>query len=449
MSLVLGIVVGEKSTRPFLFQSKFQFWTWPRTFYKVFTISFSPGYLAKLFLIQLEKLFRRSRALGGRRPQSELEMMHMSKKILFPISVALVIALFAGLWMTGDALAQGGRDRFHRLRAARRGLGEVTAVGSAQFTIEKLDGEAYTFLVNEETRFTDKERNELSFEDVLVDHWLIAIGPLSEDGERIARLVVILPEDFDPTRFAGAVGTILSVDLSEQEFSLESRQGEEFTFEVDENTRFFGGAQELSDLEEGTGAGVRALKVEDGGLLAKVVRTRRPNVRLAGEVTAVDESAGTLTIQTRRVGREITIQVDENTQFRSRDGDIEDLGDLEPGMVAVVVANRAEDGELPLALVVGAEEVDQLPDFEKRIGGRVLSVGTNELTIRARDGEEYTIQVTGSTNFRSRGGQVAGLEDLEEGMGVIVGGNELGNGRIQAQLVIVLVRGRPPLMGDF
>jgi hypothetical protein len=185
---------------------------------------------------------------------------------------------------------------------------------------------------------------------------------------------------------------------------------------------------------------------EDGSMLAKAVRAGTPRQasrqRYAGQIVSVDTAASTFTLKPRRGDQDLVFVVDENTRFRGKDGSVESLDDLEPEMVAVVVAKEQEDGTL-LALGVGAAKRDQLPQFEAKVRGRVLSVGNNSFTMQTRSGE-VSILVTGSTAFRARGGQVGGLEDLQEGMIVAVGGKDLGNGmhQYQADLVLVLRRGR-------
>jgi len=366
----------------------------------------------------------------------------MSKKILIPIVSVLIVALLAGVWVSSEALAQSnnpdGGGRLKRLLAARRGLGQVTTIGEDQFTVEKRNGETFTFLVNDETRFFDKDRTELGFEDLAISRWVLVVGPENEAGDRTARLVVMLPEDFDPNNLAGALGRIIAVDQAAQQFSLENRQGEQKTFDVNEDTRFIGGLDDLSDLQVDMPALVKALEQTDGSLLAQVVGARRSVKRYTGEITAIDEVAHSLTLQLRRGGEEMTFTVDENTRFRGKEGELTGLGDLKVGMVAIVAAQDASSSETPIARLVAADDRDQLPKFDKRIGGRVTSVGNNKFTIRARDGGTYTFQVTGSTTFRSRAGQVQGLDDLKEGMGVLVGAKELGNGHFQAELVLVL-----------
>jgi hypothetical protein len=366
----------------------------------------------------------------------------MTKKILIPIVSVLIVALLAGVWVSSEALAQSpnpdGGGRLKRLLAARKGLGQVTAIGEDQFTVEKRNGETFTFLVNEATRFFDKDRTELEFDDLTIDRWVIVVGPENETGDRVARLVVLLPEDFDPSNLTGVLGRVITVDQAAQQFSVENRQGEEKTFNVNEETRFIGGVDELSDLQVEMPVLVRALEQADGSLLAKVVGARRSVKRYAGEIIAVDVVAQNLTLKLRQGEQEMTFSVDENTRFRGKDGELASLDDLDVGMVAVVTAQEASAGENPIARMVAAADRDQLPKFDKRVAGRITSVDHNAFTIQARDGETYTFQTTGSTTFRSRGNRIQGLEDLKEGMGVIVGAKELGNGRFQAETILVL-----------
>lgn len=362
----------------------------------------------------------------------------MSKKILIPIVMTLVFALVAGFWTSGafaGAPADDSGGRVQRLRAVRRGLGQVTDIGNKQFTIQKLGGEEVTFRVTDETRFFDRQKTELSFDDLEVGGWVVALGAEEQGDKHNARIVVILPEDFDPNQFSGAVGKITSVNLGAMQFTLQDRQGVEKTFDVNQDTRFRGAAGDLEDLQEGMGAGVRAQEQAGGGMLALVVVTRAQVRKYTGQITSVDQAAGTFNLRTRRAG-ELTFAVDVNTRFRTRDGELDGLEDLEVGMVAIVAARvSGEDGVLT-ARLVGAVSRDQLPSFDKRLAGRVISVDKNAFTIHARDGQEYTFQVTGSTKFRDRGDQVQGLEDLEEGMVVLVGAKELGNGRLQAEVVV-------------
>jgi hypothetical protein len=286
----------------------------------------------------------------------------LMKKIWIPLAALLVVSLLAGAWAVGEAFAQDGIGEggfLHHLKIARRGLGRVISVSEERFVVQRMNGEEFTLLVTDETRFRDREGADLSFADLEVGRWVVVVPQRSDGDEILARLVVLLPEDFDPAQFLGARGLVTSVDLAAKRFSLETRAGENLLFEVDETTRFTGEAQ--------------------------------------------------------------------------------DLGDLESGMRAFVIGREQGDGSL-LARVVGAATADQLPKFDARVLGRIISVEHNSFVIKARNGSEYNVQTNGSTDFRSRIPGVAGLEDLQPGMVVAVGCKELGNGtfQYQADLVIVL-----------
>jgi len=372
----------------------------------------------------------------------------MSKKIFIPISVALLVAIIAGLWVSTEAIAQEG-GLLARLRRARPVVGQVTSVSGDQFTIEKRDGKELTFLVDENTRYANKEKAELSIDDLEIGQWVAVASPKRIQEEPVARLVVLLPENLDPPQMSGLRGSILSVDVSGNQFTLQTQQGEKNTFDVDSSTIYKGEATTFSGLQEGMSAGVAAKELEDGSRLAQIVRTGFPISKHLGEITAVDQEDSTFTLRTRRGQEELIFKVDENTRFRSKDQSVESLEDLQPGMAGVVVAREQGDA-MPVAVMVGAADKDDLPKFDQRIGGRIVSLEKNSFTIKDRNGQQHTFQVTVNTRFRSRGGQISGLEDLKEGMPVIVGAKELGNGTYQAELVIAMpgLSGQPGQPGQ-
>ncbi|MDI6694332.1 MAG: DUF5666 domain-containing protein [Anaerolineales bacterium] len=357
----------------------------------------------------------------------------MTKKIAIPMIAAMLIALLIGAWAFSDASAQGGSP-LAELRRGRGVLGQVTAVADSQFTLQTRQGETRDFLVDENTRFRSREDADLSLEDLQVGRWVEVFAAPAPNETPAARLVIVLPEDFDPSKMKGLRGLVEAVDLTGSLFKLKDRQGEISSVAVDEQTKFRGQAEEFSELEAGM-AVFAVVEVQDNGeLLAKAVRAGFPIIRRFGEITAVDVAAGEFTLKTARTGEELLFRVDENTRFRSKDDQIAGLGDLQPGMVAAVTARQEPDGAL--ALLVAAGEREDLPNFDLRIAGRVISIADETFTIKGRDGQEYTFQVNAETRFRSPGDRVHGLEDLREGMVVWVGAQELGGGQYLAQLVL-------------
>lgn len=363
----------------------------------------------------------------------------MSKKIVVPIIIATLVALVAaGMWVSGQASAQGGTI-LHRFQLVRRGLGQVISVAEDRFTVKRLNEEEITFLVTDETVFRDKEGNELSFADLQVGRWVVVRPSLGEEGTIQANVVIMLPENIDPTSFAGARGVIATIDLASNHFVIENISGEESLFSVDEQTRFVGAAKELAELEEGMHAWVLGQSLEDDGLLAKVVRTFYPHLRKVGEVVSVDLNASSFVLKALQSGEEYTFFVDEHTRFRSRGDEVGSLEELQPGMMGIVIAREESDasGSRYVAVLVATAWKEDLPHFEVHVLGRITSLSANSFSVENREGETFTFTVNEETRYRSRGGTINSFDDLEEGMFVLVGAQQLEDGSYLAQLIIV------------
>ena len=157
-------------------------------------------------------------------------------------------------------------------------------------------------------------------------------------------------------RGKGHAGIVTNVDAAANEFSIENRAGEIVTFMVNPATKFLsrnGDLESFDDLTVGMAVGVKAVGNDQGVLVAKAVFYIDPAMlaakRAGGEVIAVGDRS--FTIKTRN-GEELTFQVDENTRFKSRDGSLDGLEDLEVGMKVGVIYIETEDGTL-LAKGVG------------------------------------------------------------------------------------------------
>ncbi len=368
----------------------------------------------------------------------------MSKKIMIPILLVL------GSFLTGStAMAQEDQPP-QRPKHGRRSFGQVTSVGDDRFTIQDRRENEHTLLVNEDTRFRSKDGEERTFDDLQTGQWVAGVASYNPQGELVARLVITLPEDFDPSQRQGrrVRGHVSSVDSSADTFSLKTPSGEEQTVQVDGRTIYRGGVQSLSDLEPGMIATVGALEQDDGTLMAVAVLARFQLVKKAGTVGAVDPTAGTFDLHTRR-GEDLTYVVNENTRYRSQNGSVQSLSDLQPEMFAVVVGKKQPGDESNVAMMVAAGSPGQLPKFDLRMRGQIILVGEDYFILEARDGEQNLFQVTEESRFSSRGGIVRGLEDLRIGMRAIVGARSLDDagvgiiGQYQAQVVLVIRRPRP------
>lgn len=234
-------------------------------------------------------------------------------------------------------------------------------------------------------------------------------------------------------RLPGALGQVTAVEADQ--FTLQSRAGQEHTFRFDESTRFTNPEkEELSTADLRTGGWVRVMAARRGEQprLARAVVILPADfdpedyAGLRGRVTSVDVSANAFTLEDKD-GQATSLKVDANTVYR---GQVTALADLQVDMQAQVVTKKQTNGDL-LAVTVRAGSV-----ADQRYLGKVTAVGTESFTIQTRKGETLTFQVTAETVYHSRTGLVDSLDDLKAGMPVAVGANDLGDGRYQALRVL-------------
>jgi hypothetical protein len=280
----------------------------------------------------------------------------MFKKILVPLILALVAALAIG----GVAYAAGQPEKApspaaplaavdgNAAQARHRGLGQITALGDGQFTVQLKSGEETVIHVEENTRYVKADGTAGSFADLQVGRW-VAGRVVASAGGPLARRVVLLPAGFDPDRKnAAARGDVTS--LGDNSFTLHNLRGEDLTIGVDSHTVYAGEIHSFSDLQVGMKVVVGAQKLEDGSLQAMAVAVRPNLIRHAGEITTVDPAASTFSLKSRQ-GESLTFQVTPETRFRSRGGQVRGLKDLRLGMGVGVAAQEAENGQL-IAMVV-------------------------------------------------------------------------------------------------
>jgi len=240
------------------------------------------------------------------------------------------------------------------------------------------------------------------------------------------------------------VGEITGVDMLANSFSLHTLGGDDLRFFVTRSTRFRspnGSTQKLSDLEVGVRALVFGIESESELVALVIVAAKQDDipdrVRVFGEIMGVVSTRGSFSLE-KRDGKVVTILTNERTRFRSRDGSIQGLDDLETGMVAVIIAVEQEDGGL-LALVVAAGYKEDLPNNLRMFKGDITKVGPGQgsFTLKTQEGEVISFQTNDQTRFVSRDGSVTDIHDLKKGMIALVGAVEKEEGSLMAIFVAV------------
>lgn len=310
------------------------------------------------------------------------------------------------------------------------------------FAVRTLSGTDVHVHVTGNTEYRSRDGSVQGFEDLVVDMRIIVVGQERGDGTINASVVfAATPEEVpELMRLKGEVGGV-----GDRYFTLLTEDGRSLTINVIDRTRFRsrnGEVTKLSDLEPGMVALVTAADTEDNGIVALVVAAGTPGgdirdrvFRTSGEITSVVPGQETFTVQSKE-GDSITFVTGERTKFRSRDGSVTGIHDLKRGMFAMVGAIKMEDGTNQ-ALVVLAGSPEDRPERPKVVNaaGKIVSLGSNSLTVETRSGDQKTFSVDGSTKYKSRDGSVNGFGDLEVGMISIVVGRDLGNGELLAVIV--------------
>ena len=238
------------------------------------------------------------------------------------------------------------------------------------------------------------------------------------------------------------VGEITGVDMLANSFILHTLGGDDLRFFATRSTRFRslnGSIQKLSDLEVGVRALVFGIESESELVALVIVAAKQDDipdrVRVFGEIIGAVSTGGSFSLE-KRDGEVVTIQTNERTRFRSRDGSIQGLDDLEAEMVALVIAVGHEDGGL-LGLVVAAGYKEDLPNNLRKFKGEIAKVvpGQGTFTLKTREGEVISFQTNDRTRFVSRDGSVADIHDLKKGMIALVGAVEREEGSLMAVFV--------------
>ncbi|MGB2897528.1 MAG: DUF5666 domain-containing protein [Anaerolineales bacterium] len=238
-------------------------------------------------------------------------------------------------------------------------------------------------------------------------------------------------------------GIILNVDFPGQTFAVRTLSGGDVHVQVTGNTKYRsrdGSVQGFEDLVVDMRTVVMGQERGDGTINASEVFAATPEelpelMRLKGEVGSLGDRSFTLLTEE---GRNLNIHVIDRTRFRSRDGEVTALSDLEPGMVALVTAADTEDKGIVALVVAAGTPGGDIRDRVFRTTGEITRVvpGQETFTVQSNEGESITFSTRERTKFRSRDGSITGIHDLKQGMLAMVGAIKMEDGTNQALVVL-------------
>jgi hypothetical protein len=351
----------------------------------------------------------------------------MTRRMKLVASLVLVGML---LTVTGTAWAEEPAER-----GALRG--RVVAVEGDTLLVDTPSGEERSVIVGEETRLFIPGVREPSIEDIDVGDFVGAWGGVNEEGDLLARAVIVVPAEMAQRRNV-VQGRVTALDGLT--IAVETGQGQRIVI-TGEATRFLIPGVEDPGIEDvAVGDPILALGRPDdeGNLLARMVaivtagQVQRHTLR--GVITAIEgDTIGLLT------GRgDVRVLTDRETIFRIPGVEDPGIDDLEVRDQVLVVGTWDPEQELFTARAVTL--IPRWPSHLRFVRGEVTGIEGRTIVLNALRGE-VAVLTDGDTLFRIPGAEEPGLENLRVGdkVGILVGRGD--DGGLLAK--VVLVR-RPP-----
>jgi hypothetical protein len=281
------------------------------------------------------------------------------KKIIL-IGIALFTLLTTAAWGYLDA-SPPDRNRIILSQYIKNGLSRIISLSGNQFTVESRNGEQFTFLVDEDTVFRNRDLENLEMTDLRVNQWVIVRGKENGDLDQIARLVVILPDDFNPDDWSIINGVISGLDQEDSVISVLNRKGESIELIVSEKTKFKGEVDSFNDLESGMRVWIMAWEQDDGKINAQIIRAAYRVKRSLGEVIDINPAENEFTVRTRRGDQELVFEVNDKTRWLGQDVLVENIENLAPGMRVFTISIERDDGELFARVVIVLQQKEENP----------------------------------------------------------------------------------------
>lgn len=339
------------------------------------------------------------------------------------VSLVLVGTLLA---VTGTVWAQEPVER-GTLR------GKVVAIEGSALLVNTASGQERTVIFGEETRLLFPGVREPSIEDIEVGHYVGAWGEIDEDGDLLARVVVVVPAELARRGYV-VQGHVAAIDGFV--LAVETPRGERMVI-TEEETRFIiPGVEEPSIEDVQVGDPLLALGRPDGegNLVARVVavvtpgQVRRHTIR--GVITALEgDTIGLLT------GRgDVRVLTDDETVFRIplvEDPGMDELNVRD--LVLAVGTWHAEDGVFSARAVT---LIPRWPSHLRFVRGEVTGIEGRTLVLDALQ-SEVAVLTDGDTVFRIPGVEDPGLDDLEVGDRVVILVGRTEDGGVLAKVVLV------------
>jgi len=336
--------------------------------------------------------------------------------------------VLAGMLLTSTATAWAQEP------TGREGLrGQVAAIEGNVLLVNTASGGERSVIVGDETRLFLPGVQEPSLEDIEAGQYIGAWGERNEEGDLLARAVLLVPEEL-ARRGRVTQGRVTAIDGLV--LTVETLGGERSVI-TEEETRFFVPGVEgpgIDDIQVGDPLLALGRPDEEGNLIARLVaavtpgQVRRHTIR--GVINALEDE--TIVLLTGR--GEVRVLTDDQTVFRIPGVGDPCLDDLQIGDRVLVVGTW--DAEEEVSDVRTVALIPRWPSHLRFLRGEVTGIEGRTMVLEALQGE-VAVLTDGDTVFRIPGVEDPGLEDIQAGdkVGVLVSRTE--EGGLLARVVLV------------
>jgi hypothetical protein len=302
----------------------------------------------------------------------------------------------------------------------------VTASGDT-FTVAAWKGQTWTVTVTGSTAYTERGVTSPTFSDVAVSDEVVVYGTSTGTDAVSASTVVIIQRPI-------VVGTVASVTSSDS-FTVMAGKGQTWTVTVTGSTTYternvtspgFANVAVGDDVVVyGTSTGT------DTATAISVAIMQRPVV--VGTVASVTTSPSDSFTVTAWKSQTVTVDVTGSTTYTERGVTSPDFSNVAVGDQVAVYGTSAGTSTFNAVSVA----ITQKPTVTGTVASLTISPG-DSFTLKARDGQTWTVDVSGATTYSASGVSAPSFSTLAVGNQVAVYGTSTGSNTADASSVVIL-----------
>jgi hypothetical protein len=327
-------------------------------------------------------------------------------------------------------------------------MGEIVEISAEelQFLVDAEWGDMVAVQVTDETEIVTMFGEPLEFSDLQVGMFVMVEGEYEGDL-LFARLVMVMDEEPPPPPTT-LMGTIAEIFPEEWQLLVAPETDGLVRVQVTDHTRImtqFGEPLKFEDLEVGQFVGIEG-EFEGDLLVASVIMVMDeeppppPGVAV-GEIAEILPDAHQFVLHTE-MGREILVQVTDDTEIFNIHGEPMEFADLQVGMFVGVEGEF--EGDILIARTIVVHDGGPPPPPGETVLGTIAEIDPDQMVLYVEPfyASLITVQVTDETLIFDSQGNPLEFADLSVGM--YIGAEGEFEGDVLFARIIVVHDGGPP-----